>query len=203
MLFVPAGRALLIAVTADQLNGFPILLLAVGALLLAAEIFLIPGFGVAGIAGLAALGAGFVILAANVTFGDPGDLGTPDVLDFTFQFALTLLAGVAVIVLIARALPGFGFGRRMVLQPAAGTPTAAVPVAALPRTGERGSALSALRPAGTADFGGVLVDVVSDSGYVEAGATIVVVAVEGQVVSVRPAPRAQPSAGAGVPEARS
>ena len=51
--------------------------------------------------------------------------------------------------------------------------------------GRVGVALSPLRPAGVADIGGSRVDVVSDGGFVSAGAAIEVTRVEGNRVVVR------------------
>jgi membrane-bound serine protease (ClpP class) len=184
---VALALILLITLTADQLHGFPIFLLLVGGLLLVAEIFLIPGFGLPGIVGLAALAGGFILLAAHVSFGAPSDAPAGDWLGFGLQFVATLLGGVVVVVLLARAAPRLGFGRRLMLLPA--DPGAAPVVAASPRPrpGDVGAALSALRPAGTAEFGGAMVDVVSDAGFVEPGSRLRVVAVEGPTVFVRPA----------------
>ena len=51
--------------------------------------------------------------------------------------------------------------------------------------GAEGVALTTLRPAGTAEFNGKRVDVVTDSEYIDHGKQIVVVAVEGMRVVVR------------------
>ena len=47
-----------------------------------------------------------------------------------------------------------------------------------------GIARSALRPAGTAEFDGHLMDVVADGSFIEAGADLRVIAVEGPRVTV-------------------
>jgi membrane-bound serine protease (ClpP class) len=76
----------------------------------------------------------------------------------------------------------------MVLQaPGAGTVTASGPV---PTVGARGRSLSALRPAGNAEFDGALTDVVSDGAFIPAHVDVEVVAVEGERITVRAAPQA-------------
>ncbi len=77
----------------------------------------------------------------------------------------------------------------MVPQPAGArmTPDAAADVDAdRPALGAQGVARSTLRPAGTAEFEGRLVDVVSDGQFIEAGETIEVTGVEGDRVTVAP-----------------
>jgi membrane-bound serine protease (ClpP class) len=176
---------LLVSATADLLHGFPIFLLVVGILLLAAEVFLIPGFGVAGLLGFAAIGTGFLFLASGATIGDTRGLGAV-ALDFSLQFVATILVGITAIFVVSRYFPSLGPGRRLLLQPPEGPPvstkTPAVPDA---RIGTRGRALSALRPAGTAEIDGRMVDVVTDGDWVRQGATVEVVSIEGNRVTVQ------------------
>ena len=51
--------------------------------------------------------------------------------------------------------------------------------------GQRGVAVSPLRPAGAAEIGGRRVDVVSDGGFIDAGASVEVVRARGARVEVR------------------
>jgi membrane-bound serine protease (ClpP class) len=51
--------------------------------------------------------------------------------------------------------------------------------------GEQGVALSALRPAGRAEFGGKLLDVVTEGDFIPKGAAVEVVAVHGNRVVVK------------------
>jgi membrane-bound serine protease (ClpP class) len=179
---------ILINATADQLNGFPLFLLLVGFLLLAAEVFVIPGFGVAGILGIASFGAGFLMLAGGATIGDPGALDAGSAVDFGLQFVFTVLAGMALLFTLSRFLPRVGPARRMILAaPSARPQPTEIPSSTSPLLHRRGLAVSDLRPAGTAEIDGLLTDVTSEGGYVPAGAEVVVVGVEGNLVSVRPA----------------
>jgi membrane-bound ClpP family serine protease len=160
--------------------------IASGILLIALEILVIPGFGVFGVAGLLLLFGGLVgtfIPNSNAFPGAPGQ-------------NKDLLFGVVTIVLAA-ATAGVGmyfvgkhFGRlpivsRLVLKDAspdemaepafsAMAPTPESPVNA----GDVGRAITALRPSGRAEIGGVLVDVVSELGYIDAGEPVRVVSAD-------------------------
>ena len=78
-------------------------------------------------------------------------------------------------------------GRSLVLQTGLGSLAGyeSTPEADRKWVGKRGSAASPLRPAGIATLDGERVDVVSQGEYIEAGAPIVVVRVEGNRIVVR------------------
>jgi membrane-bound serine protease (ClpP class) len=197
MTFVGAGAlvlVILINATADQLNGFPVFLIALGALLMAVEIYLIPGFGVAGILGIAALGAGFLFLALGVAPGGSGEFSfdrdrTGAAVDFGLQFVVTVLAGLGLLVLAARYFPSLGPGRRLMLAVPASHPASVATSRLAPGValGARGVATSKLRPAGSAEIDGRTVDVLTLGEYVDAGTPVEVIGVEGTQVTVRPA----------------
>jgi len=145
-----------------------VLILLLGMALLAVELLVIPGFGVAGIAGLLIMLAGSGI--AWWTMGAAWGGGT-----LMFSFAITILA--------LWLLPKTGVGRRLVLK--SSQSGQAAPDAGLARlVGLHGVAITPLRPSGTAEFGEERVDVVTDGVYVERGKQVRVVAVEGVRVVV-------------------
>lgn len=160
-----------------------VLLLAAGVILLLVELLVLPGFGVAGVLGIAALLAsvGLSLWGSMPTAGD-------------LLLALNILAGSLVVLgLVAwqmlKRLPGDRRAGRMVLQ--ARTARAVGYTAAALRTdllGARGVALTDLRPAGTAHIGDEHLDVVSDGGWIAAGTPVRVVRTEGyrQVVEAVP-----------------
>jgi membrane-bound serine protease (ClpP class) len=153
-----------------------LLLLALGVLLIGLEVFVIPGFGVAGIAGMVALvGAG---ATSSVIIGALG------------RVALSLLLALAAGLALLRLLPNLPFGRRLVLgtEMRAESGYASPPQADALVLGRTGIALSPLRPAGVAQIDGERVDVVSDGTFIDAGAAIQVIRVEGNRIVVR-APR--------------
>jgi membrane-bound serine protease (ClpP class) len=180
---------LLVVLTADLAYGFPLLLVAVGLALLAAEAFLLPGFGVAGILGILSVGTGFLLLGASGSPGGPGPtLAWDDIGDFVLQFSATIVVGAAVFVALSRIFPSLPIANRHLLLRAGslGAGPAVLPTDVYPEVGAVGTADTALRPAGRAVVGGRLVDVTSEGEFVEAGAPLRVVRVEGGRVVVRP-----------------
>jgi membrane-bound serine protease (ClpP class) len=86
---------------------------------------------------------------------------------------------------LAKVLPRTSFGRPLVLQASlAGMHAGATPVQPV-RAGARGQAITDLRPSGTARFGADKLEVALETGFARAGATIEVVAVEGQHITVK------------------
>lgn len=195
---IALALVLLINATANQLNGFSLFLILVGAILLAAEVFVIPGFGIAGVLGMGAIGAGFLFLATGSNFETPefgfDEDGRKIAYDFAWQFIITVLAGIGVIAFLSRLFPSFGPARRMVLEAPGGPPVSPEPerIAATTELGAEGVARSDLRPAGNAEIDGRLVDVLTDGAWLPAGTRIRVIQVEGNRVTVR---RAGPDAG--------
>ena len=144
----------------------------VGVLLLALELFL-PSFGILGILGTAALIAG-VVLAAY----DTGDA-------FVSLGIATLFAAVIVTVFV-RYFKHRGIWNKFILRDALKTEEGYVSHATrADLLGKTGKAATPLRPSGTALFEGERVDVVTDGEFVSAGASVVVVLVDGGRIVVR------------------
>lgn len=158
-----------------------LLLVGLGLVLLAVEIFVIPGFGVTGILGILAIVGGLTLslMGAGTTW--------EFVLAALGRVALSLLLALAGAVALLRFLPHLPFGRRLVLETGLGAQTgyASAPESDLRWLGKRGSAVSPLRPAGIADLEGERVDVVSQGEYIEEGTPIEVIRVEGNRIVVR------------------
>ena len=165
-------------------ESWEIALFVVGVGLLVVELFVTPGFGLFGAAGIVAvLGALLIALVPNVGFQFPSD-GAIAQASVTLAAAMTMLVLLAIS--LARVLPRSERFGRLVLQPnldAAAGYTAADTDEAL--VGMRGTALTGLRPSGTADIASRRVDVVTEGGFVEAGAAVEVVYTRGARVVVR------------------
>jgi membrane-bound serine protease (ClpP class) len=158
-----------------------ILLVAVGLLLLAVELFVIPGFGITGILGILAILAGLVLslLGAGAT--------ATSVVSAAARVAVSLLIAVVAAVALLRVLPRLPFGRQLVLDTGltALTGWASPPESDRQWLGKRGTTVSPLRPAGIADLEGERVDVVSQGEWIDAGSPIEVIRVEGNRIVVR------------------
>jgi membrane-bound serine protease (ClpP class) len=165
-----------------QLAGWEqVLLIGLGFLLLAVEVFVLPGFGVAGVLGILALlgGLGSSLVGAGATWAT--------VLTAMGQAALSLVLAIAGGFAFLRLLPRTPMGRRLILQTglSAGAGYSSEPVADHRWLGHHGSALSPLRPSGIADLAGERVDVVSEGAFLDAGTPIEVIRVDGNRIVVR------------------
>lgn len=168
-----------------QLAGWEELLLAgIGLLLLVLEIFVIPGFGIAGVLGIAAvLGA---LALSMVGAGDSAAV----IVDAVWRVVLSLLAALLASLVLLRFLPRLPMARRMILQTDLGSGPAhgSAPETDQHWLGKRGQAFSVLRPAGIAEIEGARVDVVSDGELIEADTPIEVMRVDGNRIVVRRVP---------------
>jgi membrane-bound serine protease (ClpP class) len=157
------------------------LLVAVGLVLLAVEIFVIPGFGITGILGILAIltGLALSLLGAGPTAGS--------VVSAAARVAISLLIAVAASAALLRVLPRLPVGRRLVLDTGLSTlgGYGSAPERDRQWLGRQGTAASPLRPAGIAELGGERVDVVSQGEWIDAGAPIEVIRVEGNRIVVR------------------
>jgi len=160
-----------------------VLLVALGLVLLAVEIFVTPGFGVTGIIGIVALLAGLSL--SLVGAGATIEIIIGAITRVVVSLAIALAASIALL----RFLPKLPFGRDLILNTGLGT---AIGYASAPESdrqwlGKSGTAVSPLRPAGIADIDGTRVDIVSQGEWIEAGAPIEVIRVDGNRIVVRQA----------------
>lgn len=165
-----------------QLAGWEELLLAAaGVLLLALELLVVPGFGVAGVLGILALLASLVLTLLGA--GDTAAAILTAAGRVVFALLFALLASLALL----RFMPRLPFGRRLILERglAAADGYAAAPEGDARWLGKTGRASSTLRPAGIAEIDGERVDVVSEGELIDAGALIEVTRVDGNRIVVR------------------
>jgi len=174
-------------------GALEVVLFFVGILLLAVEIFVIPGFGVAGFLGLGCILVS-VGLAAVPDGGTPDPVGIGDLLvPMARDFLLYSTVGIVLVMFLARNLPSVPLFRRLALAaPTPATPAARGGDAEAPDepdlVGSRGVAATVLRPSGRARVDGETRDVVAESGYIPKDAPVRVIAVRGNVVVVRHEP---------------
>jgi membrane-bound serine protease (ClpP class) len=150
--------------------AFVVLLMVVGLGLLAVEIVVLPGFGLVGLLGLGALGG-----AGALAFSELGPGAA----------MLAVGGGVGAAGLMFWLLPKTRAGRSMVLAQA--VPKADLGLDGL--VGQVGQAVTPLRPAGSIRVADRVIDVVAAEGaFVDAGAVVRVVKVEGARVVVEAGP---------------
>lgn len=168
---------------ADLASLIEMIIFVAGVILLLVEVFVIPGFGIAGISGLILMVTG-LFLALVGSF----ELVTLDSLTDPLYTLAGAFAGFFVLAwAMYRYLPhssrfrrfalmGESVSGRVVSGPDAATATRLI--------GQTGSVTSTLRPAGIASIGGVEYDVVSDVGLIRSGEEVVVRRVEGRRIVV-------------------
>lgn len=165
-----------------QLAGWEeLLLFGSGLVLLVLEVFVIPGFGVAGALGIVALLAGLSL--SLIGGGATWEFVLKAVGRVVFSLLIALIASLVTL----RFLPRLPFGRRLILETGLprGEGYASAPQRDMIWLGKIGTALSPLRPAGIAEIEGERVDVVSDGELIEPGVLIVVTRVDGNRIVVR------------------
>ena len=158
-----------------------ILLLGLGLLALAVELFIIPGFGIAGIVGIVAI-VGSMVLAMMGAAPTSGDIAQA-----LAVLGASLFITAAVIYAWVRHLPNSGRFRGLLLQGAVHRSEGFV---SAPTRGDLlgvdGVAVTDLRPSGTARVGEERLDVVTEGGFIPAGTKVRIVQSDGYRHVVRP-----------------
>ncbi len=152
-----------------------VLLFVAGAVLLLAEIFVIPGFGITGISGIAAICASIVIVFGGI---------------YTAAYAIGKIMALSIlmVVVLYHLGPKLKLFDRFILKEAMTTEAGFVAV-----DGHvfdkllhmEGTTVSPCHPGGIARIGQDKYDVTSDGDFIERGRPVTVIAVEGTKVVVR------------------
>lgn len=149
-----------------------IILFIAGVILLAIEAF-IPGFGVPGIGGIVCIIISIVLAANSIATA---------VVSLLIAFVLTVIA----VVLILKYAPRNKFFDRIILSTVIeGSKGHESPGKYEQYVGQVGTVVTFLRPAGTIDIDGNLLDVVSEGTFIEVGSKVKVMKVEGKKIIVR------------------
>jgi membrane-bound serine protease (ClpP class) len=147
-------------------------LIVAGLILIGAEVY-VPGL-IVGIIGVMLLVAALVVAYIHMGFG-------PAVMVFLVESVMSLVVAM----LAMRYFPNTRWGQKTMLSASqAGSRAAAVPSPDL--IGREGVAHTILRPSGMAMIDGRRLDVVAESGMVDRGTPIRVIAIEENQIVVRP-----------------
>lgn len=140
-----------------------------GIALLVLEMF-IPGFGLPGISGIVLIALGIALQAKTIIEA------------LLLLAAVVALLGVAlfIMLLVTRTK---GFASSPIVLSTSIHPEPASDMAYL--LGKEGKVLTPLRPAGTADFDGVRLDVVAEAAFVPADTAVRIIKAEGNRIVVR------------------
>ena len=161
---------------------------AIGVALVAGELFLHPGTVIPGLVGALMMFGALVWAMIDRYPSQPLWPTEEMLLRPTINVGIAILGSGALIAILVRYLPVSPLYRRIALVSALPSGDGAVPESARGiHSGMTGSAKTMLRPSGKADFGGHVFDVVSEGSFIEVGATVRVVLVEGPRVVVESA----------------
>lgn len=160
-------------------------LFLVGVLLLAAEVFIIPGFGVAGISGLILTFSSLVLMMLN-----------NDGLEFRFvlpeqinqsltSVGLAFVGAIALMFFVAPSLLQTRYFRKVTLQGGLNTPVSYSDNGVYKNlVGKTGITQTVMRPSGKVLIDGTLYDAYSQREFIEANTPIVVLSQEGSSLAV-------------------
>jgi membrane-bound serine protease (ClpP class) len=161
-------------------------LFGLGVGLVVLELFIIPGFGFAGILGLASI---CVALGLSLQSVD-SPLSWQALSEDTLIVAGGLVAGLLALVVVSYFLPGKNvsegslFDKSTLANTNSAQASPGFPGLNL-NVGQRGIALQNLRPSGTANFDNMPIDVVSEGSFIQADQDVEVIKIEGNRVIVR------------------
>jgi membrane-bound serine protease (ClpP class) len=158
-----------------------VILLGAGLVALGLEVFVIPGFGVAGVVSILCItSAVFLALISHLPTW-------ADVARASGILAVTVGIVIAAVYALVRHLPASTRWRGLLLKAETSREDGFVAAELRPDlVGQHGVALTDLHPSGTAQVAGERFDVVSESGFIPRGAPIRVVRAEGYRVVVLP-----------------
>lgn len=179
-------------------NWVEVALFVTGIILLLIEIFVLPGFGIAGFTGILCILVGlFGMLVKNPPDRLPWPQDVPAWNDFTWGvvgLASGFLGFVVLAWILTKYLPKFQFLSGLILLPTAAKKGVEFEVSmTAPHEGETkivnvgdvGEVVSTLRPTGKARFGDAIVDVVAEADFLDKGTEIEIIEIHGNRVVVK------------------
>ena len=160
-----------------------ILIFVIGVVLLILEVFVIPGFGIAGVLGFLLVIGSFVLSLLHHV----GRLGFEDILNALTQVGLSFIFAFALAIPVVKFLPRTKVFKSLILD---AQETTAEGFRSTPEDyeqllGAEGKALSTLRPSGIGLFQNKRVNVVAEGEFIEQNERIKVMKVEGYKIIVR------------------
>ncbi|HEY5769428.1 MAG TPA: hypothetical protein VIS71_06240 [Terrimicrobium sp.] len=172
------------------LTGFEVVAVFIlGLLLVLIELLFFPGMTFLALFGTALMTGSLLFAMVDFYPSQPFEISLDVLMRPLLNLAIAVVLFVFAVSALARFLPDLPFFNRLILATQSpsgpsserGTPSFFEPRV---RVGEEGVARTILRPAGKAEFGAALVDVVTDGEFLERGARVRVALIEGDRVVV-------------------
>ena len=164
-----------------------LLIILIGIVLLGFELFVIPGFGIAGLSGIAMIVAGLVLSLQDFVVPDPSMPWEADLLIHNIAKVLGSCIGAFIggLLMFRYVLPRFSRGSEgPYLTATLENSHADSEQTRMVKTGDTGTALTFLRPSGKVEIGNEIFDVVTEGEYLEKGTPVVVSKIRGNIVIV-------------------
>ena len=159
-------------------QNWEIIIFVIGLILIAFEIFVIPGFGVAGISGIILTVAGlFLSLVGNVDFDFSGVSSDQTLKSFITVIVGILMSFILIIALISRIGKEGSLFRNIALTTDQ-EGFISVPEEQKLMIGKTGHTATVLRPSGKVIIDGTYYDAVANQGFIESGKNIKVIKYE-------------------------
>jgi len=179
-------------------NWVEVAIFVLGIFLLLIEFLILPGFGIAGFAGIICIFAGlFGMLIKNPPDKAPWPQDAIAWSDFTWG-VVGLSAGFAGFIVLAwllsKYLPRIQFLSGLILVPAVPRQSGEIPLSMTTplesktvsiKMGDSGEVVSKLRPTGKAKFGDAIVDVVAEAEFLDKGTKVEIIEIQGNRVVVK------------------
>jgi len=166
-----------------------ILLLVTGGILLAVEVFVIPGFGVAGISGIILIMAGMILSFQSFVIPSPEFPWQADILKRNVTMVSVSIIGSIVLIIIFFKYFFERIGRVVQGPYLAATLESAHSddgMTFVPKVGDSGIASTPLRPSGKIYIGREICDVVTDGQFIDSGTPVTVSQIHGNRIVVTP-----------------
>lgn len=164
-----------------------LLLIVLGFATLGFELFVIPGFGIAGVAGILLIAAGMILSLQGFVIPDPSLPWEAEILSknvvivlssFIGAFLISMLIVRFILPKVSRVISGPYLDTTLEDSHADSKATMSV------GPGQKGIAMTPLRPAGKMKIGDDIVDVVTEGEFLEKGMAVVITAIDGNRVVV-------------------
>lgn len=175
-------------------NWIEIAVFVLGVLLLLIELLVIPGFGIAGIAGIACMITGALGMMLRNDVGPvpwPQDPMDWQVFEQGLQGLLIGIVGFVILaILFARYMPHIIFLKGLILVPSTGqtsqAPAGETHECSVLKVGDIGTVVNQLHPTGRVRFGDTLKDCITQGDLIDPGEQVEIIRVQGNHIVVKP-----------------